>query len=451
MTLILDRSVKPESKRELHFELPRISTINLSNGLRVLFVKKNNLPIVQMGLMVDAGSRFDEAAKAGTANLLSLLIDEGAGKWDAIALSDELEKIGALFFQFANSDGANLTMLALKENFGKALELFSAVLIDPKLTEEDFEREKKKQTAEVLQSLVRPSYVANVVFEKNIFNGTPYSHPTLGSEETIKKIEHGDVVNFYSKYYRIENATLVVVANFEKNELIEKLERHFGRWKNTTKVAFEKEKLNPVKAKIFLVDRPDAPQSEILLGHLTDKRNSPDYFSKLVFNSIFGGQFSSRLNSNLREAKGYTYGIHSSFIYNKIGGYFNISTSVETKNTIPAIKEILNEAHKIKNGVTEGEVSFAKSYLIKRFPSLFETYGQVAANLSTLALFDLEIDYYNKYIENMKSVSVESVNKVAREKFHAEDLILTVVGDRKVLEKELSALEHFDELVITTP
>ncbi len=448
MNLILNRNKKPKSEKELVFNLPRINEFRLDNGLRILFVEKNNLPIIQLNLIIDAGARFDPPEKSGLAYLLSLLIDEGAGKWNALQLSDELERIGAIFSSFVDNDAAYLSLLILKENFKTALELFSAILAKPKLTEEDFEREKKKQTARILQMLSRPSYIADLIFEKNIFNGSTYSQPADGYIQTIEKIGHNDALEFYRKYWRVENSTLVVAGNIQEDELREMLEKKIGNWSNSNEVTFLSGGFNPRKKKILLIDKPNAPQSEIIIGHLNGKKNDVDYFSKLVFNSIFGGQFSSRLNSNLREDKGYTYGIHSSFLYNKIGGYFNVSTSVETKNTLPAIDEIIKEIVKVKEGVKEEEVNFAKAYLTKRFPSQFETFGQVAKNLSSLVLFDLPIDYFRNYIEGLRKVTVEDVNTVAREKILLDDLLLTIVGDRKKLEEKLKSLPYFEEVEI---
>ncbi len=450
MVTVFDRSVKPEPKKELRFGLPEIKEFFLTNGLRVLFVRKNNLPIFQATMLIDAGSRFDAADKAGTAYLTSALIDEGAGSWDALELSDEFERIGAIFISSSNNDASYLSMLTLTENFERGLELFSAILIEPKLAQKDFEREKKKQIAQILQSMAKPSYLANLIFEKNIFNESPYSQPSLGYEQTVAGIEHGDILSFYEKYYRVEGSTLVVVANIEETNLIETLEKHLGKWQNRSGISFQEKKFFPPKGKIFLFDKSNAPQSEILLGHLTDRKNSPDYFAKLIFNSVFGGQFSSRLNSNLRENKGYTYGVNSSFLYNKTGGYFNISTSVEAKNTIPAIKEIIYEAQKVKAGISEDEIKFARAYLSKRLPSLFETYGLTAHNLSSLVLFDLPLDYYDHYIDNINKVTTEQVDKVAQEKLRIEDFILVLVGDGKTLEKELTGMEPFNSVELVT-
>ncbi len=447
MKSILDRSKRPESSEEIKFQPPEINEFFLPNGLRVLFVEKHDLPIVQFNLLLDAGSRFDPAGKSGLAYLVASLIDEGAGKFDALQLSEEFEKLGSIFFTSATSDSAYLSLLSLKENFDDSVKLFASVLKEPHLHEEDFERERKKQLSRILQMQTIPSYLAETIFEKKLFQGTPKATPVLGEIETLGNISHEDVLEFHRKFFRNENSVLVVVADLEAEELKRVLEENFESWENPSRIEATTIKFNPPRKKIFLVNKPEAVQSEILMGHLTDKKNSPDYFAKLVFNSIFGGQFSSRLNSNLRESKGYTYGINSSFLYNKDGGYFNISTSVETKNTIPAIEEILKELQKVnEEGVTEAETKYAKSFLTKRFPSQLETYGQVAMNLSMISQFSLPIDYLHTYVQNINQVTVEEVNKIAREKIVPSDLILTVVGDEKELRRKLENLSFFDSV-----
>ncbi len=449
MTSHLDRSKKPLPKKEILFQLPEINTFKLGNGLPVFFVEKNDLPIVQFALSIDAGSRFDPPGKNGLAHLLSVLLEQGAGELDTFQLGDELERHGIIFDSSVQDENATLTFLSLSEKFDKALELFSLILFEPRLSQKDFEREKRKQITELLSSLSEPSYLAELVFRKNIFQPSSYMHPVLGSPATVGNIEHKDVTEFYRKYYRVQNSYLVVVGNIEQEELREKIEMKLGKWNNSTEVHFNETELLPAKRKIFLIDKKDAPQSEIILGHLNGKRNSPDYFPKRVFNSIFGGEFTSRLNSNLREEKGYTYGVHSAFYYKLISGYFFISTSVDTKNTINAVKEILNEFEKIKSeGVTEEETHNAKQHLINEFPSMFETYAHIVSRISTIVFFGLPFDYYHHYVENLRRVTTDDVNKVAKENISTDKLVLTLVGDKEKLLGETKKLSNFDDVVI---
>jgi len=442
------RNRKPPERPLRDFHLPEVKKFKLGNGLKITFVEKKNLPIVQMALLLDAGSRRDEKGKEGTAYALTLLIDEGAGKYDALKLDDEFEKRGSIFSISANVDTFNISLLSLREHFEKSLEIFSAVLKNPHLKKKDFEREKKKQMTKILELKDKPSYIANVLFDKYLFSPTPYAVPTIGFKESVENIELSDVRTFYESFFSPYSAELIVVGNISMKELKELLIKYLEDWEGKNVKPFGKSAPRPSKRKIIFYDKPGAAQSELRLGHLTDRRNLPDYFPKLIANAILGGHFGSRLNSNLREAKGFTYGINSSFDYNRIGGSFLISTSVETKNTIAAVEEILKETLRFREGITDEELEFAKSFLTKRFPLYFETYGQIASNLASLILFDLPDTFFDTYITDVMSVGKEEVLRTIKEKIRPNDFILVIVGDRQKLEKDLEKCSHFEGIEI---
>jgi zinc protease len=248
----------------------------------------------------------------------------------------------------------------------------------------------------------------------------------------------------------------------ENREVEEKFNKLFSNWKSKQSLS---EFNAPVKGesqfnkigKIFLVHKDDAAQSEIRAGHLTSKRNSKNFFAKTVLNTIFGGQFTSRINLNLRENKGYTYGAFSRFNYHMHDAYFYISTSVSSENTVNAIKEILFELNKIREGATSEELEFAKSSIIRKFPSRFETYMQEASNLVNLVIYSLPDNYYNTYIDELKTVSLEDVKKAAVENIHPDEIIFTIVGNRNKISSQLKdvglgevvEVDHFADKVIT--
>ena len=229
---------------------------------------------------------------------------------------------------------------------------------------------------------------------------------------------------------------MVIVGDIEISEVT----KHFDIWEKYT--SHETEKLSIVKAQsqIILIDKKDAAQSEIRMGHFSRGRNSEDFYARSVLNSILGGQFSSRINLNLREDKGYTYGAHSNYNYNQLGSTFSVSTSVKSENTIDAIKEILFELKNIKTTITKEEVDFAKSFLVRRYPSLFETYSQIAANLTLLPIHKLGADYFENYIGKINKTDLHGVSQAAEENIYLDNLVIVVVGNAKIIGESLKDL-----------
>ncbi len=443
---LIDRNKIPVEKKQIKFSLPEIKKFTLNNDLKVTFVPKRDLPLIQIILITEAGSKFDPDGKSGLAFLLSLLIDEGAGKYAALELDNEFEKLGTAFNVNIDEDNFFISMLTLKENFTESLELFALVALDPHLNEEDFNREKIKQLTQILQLQDKPSYIANLALERELFRETHYSRPTVGIQNQINSITREDVKDFYEKFFKPQNSNLIVVGNIETDELLKELEKRFSNWTAGNFPELKRQSVKRNGRKVILIDKKGAPQSEIYSGHLSGNRKAKNFFEKEILNSVLGGQFFSRLNLNLREKRGYTYGIRSSFYYNKLYGQFNISTSVETGKTTAAMLEIFHELKEITNGISLEELEFTKSYLIKKLPSHFETYGQIVRNIANIVIFGLPDDYFNNYIPALESISLENINSVAKDVFHADELIWVVVGDAEKLSDKFSKTNEFGEV-----
>ena len=448
---MIDRSRKPKAKEGIYFRLPNIAKHESDNGLKVLYVKKKNLPIVQINLILNAGSKFDPDEKKGLANLFSAMFDEGAGEYDAFQLSNEIEMLGSVLHVSSDQDCIYVSLLSIEENFKRSFELLSKILTIPRFDENDFQREKRKALVRILQSKDEPSYVASIVFEKIVFGDDhPYSSPEFGLSGTVGNIENEDLKEFYKSYIIPNDSTMVVVGSVDK-ERIEDLEEQFlDDWKFKTHSLKRLPSPKEPKRKIYLVHKDDAPQSEIRIGHLSSPRNSKDYYAKYVMNMILGGQFTSRINLNLREQKGYTYGAHSSFNFNKDGAYFSVSTSVNSENTLDAIKEIINELGGIRQQITREELYLAKSSIIRKYPSIFETYGYIARNLTTKVIHDLPDDYFNTYIRNIQNVSLDDALKAAQDNIHTDNMIIVVVGNSNILRNRLSQLSNYELVELDT-
>jgi zinc protease len=356
--------------------------------------------------------------------------------------------LGAQFSVASDSDISLVSMQVLIENFIPAVKLFKSVITEPRLNDNDYNREKNKVLVRLNQVKVEPDYIADISFEHFLFGiECPYSYPVLGVEKDIGNILPQNVRDYYKQKFTPVNSSLVVVGNVDLKYLYKILLEEFGCWNILSTLNEPTLNLNKLPRKTVIINKPDSVQTEIRIGHLSSKRSGTDFFQKQIINLVLGGQFSSRLNLNLREKHGYTYGIHSRFSYFKEAGYFGVSTSVSTENTANTLREILSEIKNIKDGISSDEIRFAKSSLSRRFPSNFETYRQISANISSKIIHNLPDDYFETYIEKLGSVSLEEVNQIAANSINTDKLITVLVGDSKKISGQIKG-EEFGEIVL---
>ena len=436
----IKREIKPLPKDEINFTLPAIEQFTLSNGLKVFFIQKQKLPIIQLSLVFDAGSKYDPAGKKGLANLFAMLVDEGAGEFDSLQLSDEFDMLGTHFNVSTTEDNIYFSLQSLTENFKRSAELFAKVLTAPHLNEKDFERERRKIITRLLQLKDEPDEIADLVFSKRVLGeANPYAYPVSGYEKDITSTSIDDVRTFYKNFIHPNNGSIIAVGDISKGSLEVQLNSLLAGWEPKSPYQVEHKITEDKKFKLFIVDKKDAVQSEIRAGHTAARRNETDYYSKTLVNMILGGQFTSRINLNLREKNGFTYGATSRFSYLKDDAFFSVSTSVNTENTLPALKEIINELNGIRAGISEEEIEFAKSSLIRKFPSNFETYRQIATNLTAMVIHSLPKDYFNRYIENISSVTLDEANTIANGSILPGELKIVIVGDKSKLKPQFEA------------
>ena len=441
MDKTLDRSKKPSPYGEIKFKLPQIERFRLKNDLNVLFVRKENLPVLRFTLIAGSGSKFDPTGKKGLANLFARVLDEGAGDYNAFELSEEMDILGSSFNISCFNDNVHLTLQTLTENLDKSLELFGTIISQPHLDEKSFEREKRKTLTQIQQIQDSPEDIADIAFDRIIFGEeNPYAYSSIGSNDDVNNLSQKDVKSFYENNFLPNNSTLIIVGDSTKNELGKKLNKYLSEWKSTKKISELKYPSRKENLSVYLIHKEGSVQTEIRVGHLSSKRDNEKFFAKHLLNLILGGQFSSRINLNLRENKGYTYGAHSRFNYLKEAAQFEVSTSVGSENTGNAIKEILDELKKIKEGITDKELDFARSSLIRRYPGNFETYGQISANLVSLVLHSLPDNYFNTYIDSLSKLNIEDVNKAATGNIFPEKLSVLAVGDKNLILKQLQDL-----------
>ncbi|HOI30692.1 MAG TPA: pitrilysin family protein [Melioribacteraceae bacterium] len=436
---MIKRETAPLPSALVPFEIPEIKLIKATGGLEVYYVQKEKLPIIQAIFISSAGSIYDPEGKNGLAFLTSLLIDEGAAEYDALQLNNELEKLGTITGISISHDAFTFSILSLKEHFERSFELISKIILEPRFEENDFNREKKKTLDKILQLKDEPSYIANSAFEKRIFAGTNYSNPEIGFEESVKSIANGEIKDFYRNEFLRSDLKIILTGNITGDEILNLINRYLSAWNFDNQLRRQKLFSPAVLPGLYIVDKKESAQSEIRVGNLIKNRNSEDYHAARLMNTILGGQFSSRINLNLREKRGYTYGAGSALNYNKESGYFEISTAVNIDNSADAVVEILNEMKLIRENITQAEIEFARSYLIKQFPSRFETYTQIARNISPLILHNLPIDYYHHYQSMIENVKEEEILKAAKEYVLPEKSVILITGDKEKIVRQLGS------------
>lgn len=432
----LDRTKRPEALKTPKVQLPNIQKAILSNGLHIWLVEQHELPIVAFNLVIQAGSDHDPVTKPGIASMTADVLDEGTTTRDALKIADELEFIGANLGVRSDADGSYLTLNTITKRLNEALAVYTDVLVNPSFPQKDFERLKKQRQTALLQQKDRPAAIASIAFNHLIYGSNhPYGNDASGTAKSLNEMTRDDLVRFYTSYYRPNNATLIIVGDVKLAEMTKRLEDLLAGWKSADVPTVA---LPPVpsvdKRRLYLIDKPGAAQSEIRIGYPAAARNTPDFFPLSLMNRMLGGQFTSRLNLNLREKHGFTYGARSGFSFNKQAGPFVASAGVTTAKTDSSLREFKYEIDRMNtDGMTAEELAFVKKGFAGNFALNFETPAQIAGALQNIVLHNLPEDYYGTYLQNVDEVSLSYVQKVARKYLDSSRMAFVVVGDLKVI------------------
>jgi predicted Zn-dependent peptidase len=454
-----DRASLPKPGPVPKFHLPPIHRRTLSNGMHVLVVENHNLPSVNVNVVFPVGRSCDPAQKLGLMNLLAAVWDEGTKTRSADQIADELADVGASLFVSSEWDASGVRLYTLKRPLAKALDVFADVLQNPAFPESELERQRNIALGRLVQVRNEPVALASLAVGATLYGQDhPYGRPQFGAAKSLKTVGRDDLEAFYREQIRPDRATLIAVGDVTPDEIVQALEKVLAGWKSSGSPSEPKFAAIPAAppSRIILVDKPGAAQSVITVCQVGTDRNSPDYFPLLVMNSIFGGQFSSRLNMNLREAKGYTYGARTMFEWRvHQPGPFVAMASVQTAVTAPALVEFLKEFEGMVGGrpVGKDELDFNKDFLTRGYPAQFETPGAVASQLETLVQFNLSDDYFNTVVPKISAATEADVLRVAKKHLDTNHLAVIIVGDRGKVEASLRAMPigkdlavvHFDE------
>ncbi|MGB8298395.1 MAG: pitrilysin family protein [Polyangia bacterium] len=432
------RQKLPASAAQAPFKVPEVKRFRLKNGLRVILAESHKLPLVGVEMVVRTGSGANPRNKAGLADLVADMLDEGTATRSATAIAEEIAQLGATLSTHATWDASSVSVSALTENIDRALDVWADVLLRPAFSEDDLARVRENLLSTLARRKDSPPLVAGLTFARALYGENhPYGWPLGGTEESVRRIARADVQNFFQTFYRPNNAVLVVAGDMRETDLRAQMEKRFAGWKpKTAKVGMAKP-LAIEKTRIFLVDKAGAPQSSIRLGAFGIERKNPDYHRALVMNQILGGTF-KRLTLNLRETKGWSYGVASMFEARRAPGPWTTGGEFVANHTADSVTEILKEITALRSDeVGASELKETKDEIIRAFPARFATANQVAAQMAALAVYDLPDKELQNFTARIASVTAADVQKMAQKYLRPDHMVIVVVGDRASIEASL--------------
>src|SRR6266568_4040384 len=399
----VDRTKPPALPAPPALKLPAVQTTMLPNGLMIAVVEMHKVPVVDVQLLLDAGAARDPSGVPGLATFTATMLQQGAGARSALDVADEAAFLGAQLGTTANFDGASASIHVPKRRLEAGLDLLADVVLRPSFADSEIARQRELRAAQLVQQRDEPVAVANIAFPAIVYGREhPYGHPLNGTDSATARLARERVTEFYRTYYRPNGART-----------------------------------------LYLIDKPGAAQSVVRIGHVGPARTTPDWFALEVLNTIVGGAFTSRLNQNLRETHGYTYGAFSQFAPRRLTGAFVALASVVTAKTDSSLIEFLKELRRIRDEtVAPPELAKAKAYLTLGLPGDFETTGGAAARFRELLAFGLPLDYYDHYVDRINAITAADVQRVARQYIDPDHFDIVVVGDKSQIEAGIKALNE---------
>jgi zinc protease len=439
----VDRTRPPAPGPHRPFHFPPVRRHTLPNGLRVLAAEVRTFPLVSAELVLTAGALHEPAEKRGLASLVSSLLESGAGERNADDIAEAVDGLGLSFATSTSWDTVQVGIAGLRSRLEPGVELLAELALRPTFPAAEVDRLRDERLGSIRHGRADPASLAGEVLYLYVYApGVPYALPIGGTLESVPALAREDVEAFHGARYRAGGATLCVAGDVSLEEAVELAERAFGDWSGAPVPATPREvKPRLERTSVVIVDRPGAVQSEIRIGHVGVERMHPRYYPLVVLNAVLGGTFSSRLNLNLRERLGYTYGASSTWMLRRQPGIFYMSAPVQTEATAHSVSEMLREVREIREApVTPAELEDARSYMADAFPLTLQTTDGVASRLTTIASFGLPDDYYDDYSERVLAVTAEDVLETARELLRPDEAVIVVVGDAATVRGELEAL-----------
>ncbi|MBI4887820.1 MAG: insulinase family protein [Acidobacteria bacterium] len=441
----VDRSRLPDVGPDPAFAFPSIARHTLGNGLDVRTVEHQTVPVVTFVVQVEGGLGADPAGAEGLAALTADMVDEGTGTLGALEVAESLAAIGGDYDVDVGPDVTVFTLTTLGRFAERGATLLADLLVRPSLRDADFDRVRRLRLDRLRQLKDLPPALAERAFLRLLYGDHPYGHLAIGTESALTGLQLDRVVACHARTFVPSRATLVIAGPMAHARLRTVAENAFSRWpEHARSGGLQAAAIEPISlpTRLAMVPREGAAQSELRIGHLSVRRNTPDYPSLLVMNAVLGGQFVSRINLRLREEKGYTYGARTGFAWRRGMSPFSLQASVRTTATADAIRDVLAEFEALRGSrpPSDDEMALAKASLTRGYPRNFETSQQVARAVAQLALYGLPDTYFETFIPEVNAVQTADVVRAAKHYVDPARAATLIVGDHAVIRDSLDTL-----------
>ena len=440
---LLDRTQPPVSGEIRQFDFPEVQTGALPNGLDLKICVLPRLPIVSVNLFLRAGEGSLVEGRAGTAVLTGDALEGGTLKRSGSSLAEALEGIGARLGVSTGWEGTSISVSVLADRLPEAFALLAEVALEPDFPSVEVDRVREQQLAEIRQRSMDPSALASDEVSRRFYaEGLPYARPQVGTEFSINSVTRDQIRGYAEACYRPGSGGLIIVGDVDPEQIRSLSGEYFGSWIGSPSAVDNfRVDAQTRERRVWILDRPGSVQSEIRVGHVGVARTTPNYLPLSIGNLLLGGTFTSRLNLNLRERNGFTYGVRSRFSFRSQPGPFQVSTAVGNEVTASAVREILSELESlVVDGVTREEVDAARDYAAGVFGLHLETAGQIASRLNQILVYGLPDDYYHLYRDNIRSVSTEEVTSAVKAHIRPDEVQVIIVGDAESILGSVDAL-----------
>ncbi len=439
------RKDMPKAGEARALQLPSPTSFEMPNGLTVLVNERPGLPIVSAAFVVRTGSGANPADKPGLANFTAAMLDEGTASRNALQIADQVAQLGASLSTASTMDASQISAGSLRRNFPALLDLVADIARRPGFPAEEIDRQRASRLASLVQQRENPSAVAAAAMAGALYGpGHPYGYTELGTEASNKALSRDDMQAFWKQNFVPNNAALIVSGQITVADVRPLVEKAFGDWEKGAQVAATASASTPATtaARLVIVDKPGAPQTQVRVTSIGVPRSTPDYEAIRVMNETLGGLFSSRINLNLREQHGYTYGASSQFVFRRNAGPFVVASGVRTDVTAPAVTEIFKEIRRMRDtALTPEELTLAKDSIVRSLPAEFETSSRVTGSTANIYLYDLGLDYFAKAPARLSAITGDQAKAAAEKHIVPEALITVAVGDRAKIGPELQKLK----------
>ncbi|MPY88492.1 MAG: hypothetical protein GEU99_11255 [Luteitalea sp.] len=432
-------------------EFPPYEMRTLANGLRVVVVPHHEQPAITARLLVQAGAAMDPPKKPGVASLMGVLLDQGTGKRSAQQIADTIDSVGGLLDTGASTDLSFAQVLVMKDSFDDALDLVADVALNPAFSPEEIERQRSQLLSALKVNYQDPEYVADSTIDRLVYGFHPYGIPAEGTPESLAAITRDDLIQFHRRWFVPNNALLAIVGDVTAEEAFKGAERVFGNWRRGDVPMLQVTDPPPPARRVVVVDRSNAVQTEIRVGQIGIARKHPDYMSLRLAINVLGGEGANRLHNVLRSERGLTYGASADMDALKRGGDIIADTDTRSETTGEALRVVIDQLWRLqREPVSRRELEGAQDYLTGSFPLTIESPDQIALQVLNTLFHDLDVEELETFRDRVDAVTVQDVQRVAREFLQPDRLSIVLVGDASKIAPQLESIgiDQFEQIAL---